>query len=131
MKQLVDESYNIVQSYDVSLVVDGMEIEPEGEVELGLTIPSEYENAIIKVVQLQDDGTIQIYETRRSNGVAYANIQKTGVYAIIAPIDQSKESNLTVLRNIAIVSAFVLILAGGGLFIRNNRKKKKQKADEN
>ncbi|MDD6657405.1 MAG: chitobiase/beta-hexosaminidase C-terminal domain-containing protein [Lachnospiraceae bacterium] len=131
VKQLVDESYNIVQSYDVSLVVDGMEIEPEGEVELGLAIPSEYENAIIKVVQLQDDGTIQIYETRRSNGVAYANIQKTGVYAIIAPIDQSKESNLTVLRNIAIVSAFVLILAGGGLFIRNNRKKKKQKADEN
>ena len=124
VKQLVDESYNIVQSYDVSLEVDGIEVEPDGEAELGLTIPSEYENAIIKIVELQDDGTIHVYETRRSNGVAYANIKRMGMYAIIAPIDQVQTKNETVIRAVAIAAALLLVAGGGIVFIRGNRKKK-------
>ena len=124
VKQLVDESYNIVQSYDVSLEVDGIEVEPDGEAELGLTIPSEYENAIIKIVELQDDGTIHVYETRRSNGVAYANIKRMGMYAIIAPIDQVQTKNETVIRTVAIAAALLLVAGGGIVFIRGNRKKK-------
>ena len=124
VKQLVDETYNIVQSYDVSLEVDGIEVEPDGEAELGLTIPSEYENAIIKIVELQDDGTIHVYETRRSNGVAYANIQKMGMYAIIAPIDQAKADNVTMLKIVATLAAALIVIGGGIVFIRTNIKKK-------
>lgn len=124
VKQLVDESYNIVQSYDVSLEVDGIEVEPDGEAELGLTIPSEYENAIIKIVELQDDGTIHVYETRRSNGVAYANIQRMGMYAIIAPIDQVQAKNETVIKVVAALAALLLVAGGGIVFIRGNMKKK-------
>lgn len=130
VKQLVDESYNIVQSYDVSLVVDGIEVNPDGEVELGLAIPSEFENAIIKVIQLQEDGTIQVYETRRSNGTAYANIDKMGVFAIIAPIDQKDESNVALIRNMIIAGAVFLICAGGGMFAYSRRRKKESDLSE-
>ncbi|MEI3526080.1 MAG: hypothetical protein V8Q27_08145 [Eubacteriales bacterium] len=66
VKQLVSESYGIVDSYDVTLLVNGETVQPDGEIEIGLPIPAAYENSLIQVAYVTEDGSVELYETRRS-----------------------------------------------------------------
>lgn len=93
VKQVISESFGVVASYDVTLMVNGEEAQPEGTIEIGLPIPVEYENAMIYIVHVQEDGNIELYETRRSGGVAYAKVDHLSVYSITAPVDFAEEKS--------------------------------------
>lgn len=93
VKQVLSESYGVVASYDVTLLTNGEEIQPDGTIEIGLPIPVEYENAMIYVIHVQDDGNIELYETRRSGGVAYAKVDHLSVYSIAAPVEYEEEES--------------------------------------
>ena len=92
VKQVISDNFGVVASYDVKLLVNGEETQPEGTIEIGLPIPVEYENAMIYIVHVQEDGNIELYETRRSGGVAYAKVEHLSVYSITAPVEFTEEA---------------------------------------
>ena len=91
VKQVISESFGVVSSYDVKLLVNGEEAQPDGTIEIGLPIPVEYENAMIYIVHVQEDGNIELYETRRSGGIAYAKVDHLSIYSITAPVEFAEE----------------------------------------
>ena len=91
VKQVISDSFGIVASYDVKLLVNGEETQPDGNIEIGLPIPVEYENAMIYIVHVQEDVNIELYEARRSGGVAYAKVDHLSVYSITAPVEFEEE----------------------------------------
>ena len=93
VKQVISDSFGVVASYDVSLLVNGEEAQPEGTIEIGLPIPVEYENAMIYIVHVQEDGNIELFETRRSGGVAYAKVDHLSVFSITAPVEFDEETS--------------------------------------
>ncbi|MDO4261632.1 MAG: chitobiase/beta-hexosaminidase C-terminal domain-containing protein [Eubacteriales bacterium] len=125
VKQAVSESYAVVAGYEVTLLSNGEEIQPDGEIEIGLPIPAEYENSIIQVVYLDEDGSARLYETRRSGGVAYTTVDHLSTYAIAAPVEYEEESGgfpwLPVLY-----SAAVLLTALGLWLLYRSRKRKEE-----
>lgn len=119
--------YNIAALYDVNLLKGGEVIQPTGQVEVGIPIPAEYQNGIVVVCRINDDGTAEAFPTRRSGGVAYFMTNHFSRYAVTVPeLNRGNISmNFTV---IVIVSAaatllFVLILI---LVLRRKHVKKKQ-----
>ena len=91
VKQVISENFGVVVSYDVTLLVNGEETQPEGTIEIGLPIPVEYENAMIHIVHVAEDGNIELFETRRSGGVAYAKVDHLSVFSITAPVEFDEE----------------------------------------
>ena len=124
VKQVVNESFGIVASYDVTLLVNGEEAQPEGTIEIGLPIPVEYENAMIYIVHVQEDGNIELFETRRSGGVAYAKVEHLSVYSITAPVEFDEEESkfpwLPVMYTMAVG------LTGCGVWLIYKSKKEKR-----
>ena len=92
VKQLVSESYGIVESYDVTLLVNGEAVQPEGTIEIGLPIPASCENSLIQVAYVTEDGSVELYDTRRSGGTAYIKTSHLSVYAITAPTEFPEET---------------------------------------
>ena len=93
VKQVISDSFGVVASYDVTLLVNGEETQPEGTIEIGLPIPVEYENAMIHIVHVAEDGNIELFETRRSGGVAYAKVDHLSVFSITAPVEFAEEAS--------------------------------------
>ncbi|MGN0342463.1 MAG: chitobiase/beta-hexosaminidase C-terminal domain-containing protein [Roseburia sp.] len=113
VKQNLGQKYSVVSCYDITLTRNGEEIQPEGTIEIGLPIPSEYENALIYVVHVSEDGTMEIQETRRSGGMAYAKVSHLSQYSIVAPVtEEEKESRLWIY---ILIGVGVLAVLGAGI----------------
>lgn len=91
VKQVISESFGVVASYDVKLLINGEETQPNGTIEIGIPIPVEYENSLIYIVHVQEDGNIELFETRRSGGIAYAKVEHLSIYSITAPVEFEEE----------------------------------------
>lgn len=130
IKQVISENYGVVAGYDVTLLVNGEEAQPNGVIEIGLPIPVAYENAMIYIVHVQDDGNIELFETRRSGGMAYAKVDHLSVYAIASPVEFTEEGEafnwLPVIYGLAV--AFVGI---GVWLICESRKEKREDGMQN
>lgn len=124
VRQMLSDNYGIVASYDVKLLEDGEEVQPSGEIEIGLPIPAEYENSLIRVVHVQEDGSVEVFETRRSGGVAYVMTDHLSVYAIAAPVE-FQEGQKGFPWTAAVYTAAVA-LAGAGIFLIYRSKKMKR-----
>ncbi len=89
----VDISLNcdIVDMFEVNFEIDAERVSPQGTFEIGLPITSDYQNGLITVCRINSDNTIDTFETRRSGGIAYTLVDKSGIYAIAAPkVDEEK-----------------------------------------
>ncbi|MBS6397843.1 MAG: chitobiase/beta-hexosaminidase C-terminal domain-containing protein [Clostridiales bacterium] len=128
VKQMLSDTYGVVASYEVNLLVNDEEVEPEGEIEIGLPIPADYANSIIHIVHLEEDGSIEIHDARRSGGIAYAKVDKLHTYSIAAPVEYEEEEGslpwLLILYITAVSSVGLLVL-----FLYRSRKKKKEGGD--
>ncbi len=123
VKQIINENYGLVAAYNVTLLSDGQEIQPDGEIEIGLPIPAAYENSIVQVVCLQEDGSVETFETRRSGGEAYIKTNHLSVYAIAAPTEYSEGKRA--FPWLAVAYSTAVVLAGIGiLLLRRSRKKR-------
>lgn len=116
VKQQLGEAYDLVTTFDIGLEVEGEEVQPDGgDIEIGIPIEAEFQNTVIHVVYVGDDGTIELQETRRSGGMAYAKVTHLSQYAIVAPkLEDEEKKNLipiiAVGTGIAVViAAFVII----------------------
>lgn len=83
IKTIFGEEYGVISVYDLSLQDGENEIEPQGTVEIGLPIPKELESAVICIVYIADDGSIQKLETRRDGQMAYAKTDHFSRYALV------------------------------------------------
>lgn len=129
VKQIINENYGLVAAYNVTLLSDGQEIQPDGEIEIGLPIPAAYENSIVQVVCLQEDGSVETFETRRSGGEAYIKTNHLSVYAIAAPTEYSEGKKA--FPWLAVAYSTAVVLAGIGiLLLRRSRKKREDERAE-
>lgn len=72
VKKLFGEDYKILASYDMYLMKGGSKVQPAGQVEIGIPIPAEYENAAVTIIYIDNNDKITRQETRRKDGMAYA-----------------------------------------------------------
>ena len=124
VKQVISESFGVVASYDVTLLVNGEEAQPEGTIEIGLPIPVEYENAMIYIIHVQEDGNIELYETRRSGGVAYAKVDHLSVFSITAPVEFEEEN--TSFPWLPVAYTLAVGLTGLGIWLIYKSKKQRR-----
>ncbi len=125
VRQMISDNYGVVAGYDVTLLVDGEEVQPDGEIEIGLPIPVDYENSLIRVIHVQEDGSIEVFDTRRSGGVAYVVTDHLSVYAIAAPTDfQEQTGDFPWLP--AIYTAAVVLIGTGVFLLYRSRKMKRE-----
>ena len=73
--------------YEAQLTVDGESVSRSGEVELGFAIPVEYQNGVVRVSRINDDGTLTQFRARRSGGVAYIETDALGRFALSVPAE--------------------------------------------
>ena len=90
IKTIFGNEYGVISVYDLSLRDGENEIEPQGTVEIGLPIPKELESAVICMIYIADDGSIQKLETRRDGQMAYAKTDHFSRYALVG-VDLSDE----------------------------------------
>ncbi len=124
VKQVISDSFGVVASYDVTLLVNGEEAQPEGTIEIGLPIPVEYENAMIYIVHVQEDGNIELFETRRSGGVAYAKIDHLSVFSITAPVEFDEE--VSTFPWLPVMYTLAVGLTGIGIWLIYKSKKQRR-----
>lgn len=128
VRQMISDNYGVVAGYDVTLLVDGEEVQPDGEIEIGLPIPVDYENSLIRVIHVQEDRSIEVFDTRRSGGVAYVVTDHLSVYAIAAPTDFQEQTGDFPWLPVIYTAAVVLI--GTGVFLLYRSRKMKREGRE-
>lgn len=124
VKQVISDNFGVVASYDVTLLVNGEEAQPEGTIEIGLPIPVEYENAMIYIVHVQEDGNIELFETRRSGGVAYAKVDHLSVFSITAPVEFDEE--VSTFPWLPVMYTLAVTLTGIGVVLIYKAKKQRR-----
>ena len=85
---------DIAVVYETHLTLDGDTVRPAGEFELGFAIPAQYQNGVVTISRINDDGTLTQYTARRSGGMAYINTTEMGRFALSVPQAQDPASGL-------------------------------------
>ncbi|MFV0402313.1 MAG: chitobiase/beta-hexosaminidase C-terminal domain-containing protein [Oscillospiraceae bacterium] len=116
-------SFGILSMYDISVQKDGIAVQPSGPVEIGIPIPDSYQNAVIVVCYVDNNGSAVAYPTRRSGGMAYAEVEHFSKYAVTAAeLDDSSGIFIPIPVLIAAGGA-IAVAAAGYLLYRRRRKK--------
>jgi len=80
--------------YSITLVGPGGEtVQPltSDGVEVGIPIPEDYEDTIVLICRINDNGTVTAFPTRRSAGMLYAVVDHFSKYAVaVPPLPQGK-----------------------------------------
>ena len=130
VKQMLSDSYGVVAGFDVQLQVNGEAVQPDGEIEIGLPIPAEYENTLIQIVYLAEDGSVQFYSTRRSGGVAYIKTNHLSTYAIAAPVEFQESGSQFPWLLVGYSTAVALTAVGILLFYRVRKMKREDEEED-
>lgn len=130
VKQMLSDSYGVVAGYEVELQINGEAVQPDGEIEIGLPIPAEYENTLIQIVYLAEDGSVQFYSTRRSGGVAYIKTNHLSTYAIAAPVEFQESGSQFPWLLVGYSIAVVLTAVGILLFYRVRKMKREDEEED-
>ena len=73
---------NKFMAYDITLKSDGVEIQPNGNVQISLPIPSGYDTGKVVVFRVETDGTIIKYDTKIENNYAIIETDHFSNYVI-------------------------------------------------
>ncbi|MEG2174009.1 MAG: hypothetical protein RR135_00810, partial [Oscillospiraceae bacterium] len=104
----------IVTLYDVSLEQDGERVQPQGTVEIGIPIPTAYQNGVVTICRVGTDNTVEEYQPRRSGNSAYITVEgKLDRYAVTIPAMSSRTTAGLSWGKLVVVGAVGVLLAGG------------------
>lgn len=112
----------ITAAYNVELRKDGEAVQPGGEIEIGFAIPAQYQNAVVAVARINDDGTATVLSTRRSDGMAYVITDHLSKYALTVPVSTQKTADAFPLWTVVSIVAGVALLALMVLLLARRRK---------
>lgn len=122
VKKLFGEDYKILTSYDMYLMKGGSKVQPSGQVEIGIPIPAEYENAAVTIIYIDNNDKITRQETRRKDGMAYAYTDHFSNYALVGLEDpESGQFQIPWLMLLEILAG-VCVLGGIIYFIRKTTR---------
>ncbi len=122
VKKLFGEDYKILTSYDMYLMKGGSKVQPSGQVEIGIPIPAEYENAAVTIIYIDNNDKITRQETRRKDGMAYAYTDHFSNYALVGLEDpESGQFQIPWLMLLEILSG-ACVLGGIIYFIRKTTR---------
>lgn len=122
VKKLFGEEYKILSSYDMYLMRGGSMVQPNGQVEIGIPIPAQYENAAVTIVYIDNNDKIIRQETRRKDGMAYAYIDHFSNYALVGLEDPGSGSFQIPWLLLLEILAGLCLLGGVGYFITKKVK---------
>ena len=125
IKRLMGDDYELLCNYDFTLYENGKQLQPEGTIEIGIPIPEEYEDADVTIISVNENAGVKVYNTRREDGYAYAEVSCLSKYAIVgAKLEENrlKELNLILITSIG---AGILTFAGTGMIIRTVKRRKR------
>ena len=122
VRKLFGEDYKILASYDMYLMKGGSKVQPAGQVEIGIPIPAEYENAAVTIIYIDNNDKITRQETRRKDGMAYAYTDHFSNYALVGLEDpESGQFQIPWLMLLEILAG-VCVLGGIIYFIRKTTR---------
>ncbi len=125
VKKLLGEDYELVYNYSLALYNSGERIYPEGQIEIGIPIPKEYENADVTIVSINENDGVEVYDARREDGYVYAEVPYLNNFALaVAPIDEKRHVGVDLVSVMSIVAGS-LALAGIGMITITIRKRKR------
>lgn len=114
--------YKAVIGYEVKIHRNGEPVTLSENVEVGLPIPNKQKNSAIYLASLDEEGNVELLNTRRDEGMAYAFTNRFGRFCIVAPTELDNtdtDSDYTMF----LAGGTVLLLAAGYLLLRMARKK--------
>ncbi len=122
VKQAEGSDMEIVQLFDIYLLMDQQKIQPNAPVRVGVPVPESLKGRKLAIVRINDDGTVTRFETTESGGVLFFTVDHFSKYAIIAA-----EQPKAVLPLWLIIGMGVLLLLLAFLIVWLLVMKKKQK----
>ena len=137
VKMVFGDEYAVLSVYDISIQADGTEVQPDGTVEIGLPIPKQLKSAVIYMIYVGEDGTIQKLETRRDNQMAYAKTDHFSCYALVGA-DLSDHSTFSfqwiylvfILAGYSVL--FLIIYAVVSIYrVEKRRKERRRQKEQN
>ena len=91
---------NKFMAYDITLKSDGVEIQPNGNVQISLPIPSGYDTGKVVVFRVETDGTIIKYDTKIENNYAIIETDHFSNYVIAEQnVSSTTETDKTPIQN--------------------------------
>ena len=87
-------------AYDITLKSDGVEIQPNGNVQISLPIPSGYDTSKLVVFRVETDGTIIKYDTKIEDNYAIIETDHFSNYVIAEQnVSSTTETDKTPIQN--------------------------------
>lgn len=120
----------VASLYDVTLTREGEAVQPqtEGGVELGIPIPEGYEDTVVLICRINENGTVTSFSTRRSGGMVYALVDHFSKYAVAVPPGSQKAAKTQGLWYVWLAAA---LLAAGGAAVAVYKIRKRRRRSEN
>ena len=124
-KKLLGDDYELVQNFSFAVYSNGEQIYPEGQIEIGIPIPKEYENADITIVSINENNGVKVYNSRREEGYVYAEVPYLNNFALaVAEKNGNSRSRINLIPLMS-VAAGSLVCVGIVMIIRTVRRRKR------
>ncbi|MBQ7841779.1 MAG: chitobiase/beta-hexosaminidase C-terminal domain-containing protein [Lachnospiraceae bacterium] len=122
VQESAGDDYGAVAGYEVLAMQNQEAISITENVEVGFPIPQQYRNCAISIASVDEEGNVELFDTRRDHDMAYAFVNRLGDYCLVAPVYlEETEENMDF--GIIIAGCTLLLFAAGYLLLRFAKKK--------
>lgn len=108
--------------FDLSLIQNGVEVQPNGDVRVTITIPDEYKNVEnLVIAYIADDGKIIYIDSSIENGKISFTTNHFSLYAIVQQVEVPKTGDQN--NDVILWTSILLFTFISTLLLTGNRKK--------
>jgi hypothetical protein len=122
VKQAEGGDMEIVQLFDIYLLMDQQKIQPNAPVRVGVPVPESLIGSKLAIVRINDDGTVTRFETTESGGVLFFTVDHFSKYAIIAAEQPKAALPLWLILGMGVLLILLAFLIVWLLITRKKRK---------
>ncbi|MBR2948358.1 MAG: chitobiase/beta-hexosaminidase C-terminal domain-containing protein [Lachnospiraceae bacterium] len=123
VQEAAGKEHIAVAAYEVSVKRNGEQVVLSEEVEVGFPIPQQYVNSAIYVASVDEEGNVNLFDTRRDDDMAYVFTDRFGRYCIVGATDVADEEKAFDFGLLG-AAATALLLGLGYFLIRKSGKRK-------
>lgn len=123
VQEAAGKEHAAAAAYEVSVKRNGEHMVLSEKVEIGFPIPQQYVNSAIYIASIDEEGNVNLFDTRRDKDMAYVFTDHFGRYCIVGAFDTDSEEKAFDFGLLG-AAASVLLLALGYVLIRKSGKRK-------